>query len=115
MCVSEGEEKKRCLVSVWLASREAERVSGYWKRKGPMARGVADSGFVRDGFLGLGFFMLPSNVQNCPPFLCVLNATIYRQNIVLSPNLVPQLLSFFVNLIFFWIFLINIDSNEENY
>jgi len=23
--------------------------------------------FERDGFLGLGFFVLPPNVQNCPP------------------------------------------------
>ena len=72
MCVSEGEEKKRCLVSVWLASREAERVSGYWKRKGPMARGVADSGFVRDGFLGLGFFYVTFKCAKLPPFcVCV--------------------------------------------
>jgi hypothetical protein len=37
------------------------------------------------------------------------------KNIARFPNLVPQLLSFFVNLIFFWIFLIKIDSNEENW
>jgi hypothetical protein len=49
----------------------------------------------------------------------VLKATIYRQNIFWSPNLIPQLLSFLVNLIFL-IFLdflktsnINIDSNEQ--
>ena len=39
------------------------------------------------------------NVQNCPPFLCVLKATIYRQNVAWALTLVPQL-SFFVNLIF---------------
>ena len=33
--------------------------------------------------------------QNCPPpFLCVLKATICRQNIVWSPNFVPRLLLF---------------------
>jgi hypothetical protein len=49
-------------------------------------------------FCGLGFFLdSPLIVQNCPLLLCVLKAIIYRQNIVWSPNLVPQLLSFFVN------------------
>jgi hypothetical protein len=34
--------------------------------------------------------------QNCPPlFLCVLKATIYRQNVAWASKLVPQLLLLF--------------------
>jgi len=33
----------------------------------------------RDGFLGLEFFVLSSNVQNCPlSFMCVVETSIYR-------------------------------------
>jgi hypothetical protein len=56
-------------------------------------------------------------LQNCLPPLCVLKATIYKQNVAWTSKLIPQLLFFFVNFdffLFFWIFLINIASNEEN-
>jgi len=52
-----------------------------------------------------------SNVQNCPPFCMCWKLLFIGKNVVRSPNLIPQLLSFFVNLIFSnfnWIFLINI-------
>jgi hypothetical protein len=50
--------------------------------------------------LGFLFFF-----QNCPPpFLCVLKATICRQNIVWSPNFVPRLLLFCKFWFFFCIF-----------
>jgi len=36
----EVRRRRRCLVwSVWLASREGERVGGGWKTKGQMAKG----------------------------------------------------------------------------
>ena len=52
----------------------------------------------------LGFLFFKKNCP--PPFLCVLKATICRQNIVWSPNFVPRLL-FFVNFDFFFVFFEN--------
>jgi energy-converting hydrogenase Eha subunit F len=61
--------------------------------------------------------VFPLNVQNYPPLCMCWKLLFIGKNVVRSPNLVPQLFSFFVNLIFliFWIFLININSKEENY
>jgi hypothetical protein len=59
----------------------------------------------KKGFQFLGFFCVFSIVQNPP--LCVLQRLVFiGKNIARFPNLVPQLLSFFVNLIFlfFWDF-----------
>jgi hypothetical protein len=73
--------------------------------------------FERDEFLGLGFFVFPLDVQNCPPLCMCWKLIFIGKNVVRSPNLVPQLLFFckfdFSN--FNWIFLININSNEENH
>jgi len=41
--------------------------------------------------LGLVFFFFFLMFQNYPPTLCVLKATIYRQNVAWTSKLVPQL------------------------
>jgi hypothetical protein len=59
-----------------------ERKKSFWMMGGGLG--------VKEIELGFLFFF-----QNCPPlFLCVLKATICRQNIVWSPNFVPRLLLF---------------------
>jgi hypothetical protein len=63
------------------------------------------------------FFLLPPYKCVKLPLLCMCWKLLFiDKNIARSPNLVLQLLSFFINFIlFFWIFLININSNEENH
>ena len=55
--------------------------------------------------LGLGFFFccLP-DMQNCP-LVCVLETHIYRQNIVWSSNMVPQLRFIFLYFDFLYFFV----------
>ena len=52
--------------------------------------------FERDGFLGLGFFVFPSNVKNYPPFCMCWKLLFIGKNVARSPNLIPQLLLFFL-------------------
>ena len=80
--------------STEMAERgEVERGEGRWRGEWPRKKKIESQGrcgcsfvlpslgaagwFERDGFLGLGFFVFPSNVQNCP--LYVLETPIYRQ------------------------------------
>jgi len=70
--------------------------------------------------LGLGFpIFFVFFFQNCPPSSVLRRPVFIGKNVARFSNLVPQLLSFIVNLIFlvfldfscfFWNFLINIDS-----
>ena len=69
--------------------------------------------------LGLGFFFVFfSNVSKLPPPFCMCWKLLFiGKNVARSPNLVPQLLFLYINLIFLiflGFFLINIDSNEED-
>ena len=74
-------------------------------------------GFERDGFRVRVFFLFFFLMfQNCPPFCMCWKLLFISKNVARSQNLVPQLLSFFVNLIFLIfldLFLININSNEK--
>ena len=50
--------------------------------------------------LGLGYFFVPSKCAKLPPFACLWRPVFIGKNIAKFPNLIPQLLSFIVNLIF---------------
>ena len=72
-----------------------EKWSAAWKKSSSRGGGCCCLG--RDRFryrFKVVFFFLLFFFQNCPPFLSVLKAAIYRQNVACASKLVPQLLLF---------------------
>jgi hypothetical protein len=97
-----------------LAEGKGKRVQerGWLRLSLVLAQWGVGSWFERDGF----FFCVASKYAKLPSMCVLWRPAFIGKNIYRFPNLVPQFLSFFVNLIFliFLDFFINIDSNEKN-
>ena len=87
----------------WLRWRETGEEKSW-----PAAQGVkkkSNGGWLCMRGFRLGFFVFFRCCQNYPPLECVEETSIYRQNVAVFFNLVPQLLSFFVNFDFSYFFV----------